>query len=65
LQLDFRDTNQWAVTLSGGLFPADFYAGDLFGLLNSVLRVTTGFLFGFGIVGFLWPLMDREFSPRR
>lgn len=65
LQLDFRETNQWAVALSGGIFLADFYAGDLLGSLNSVLRVITGFLFGLGVVGFLWPLMDREFLPRR
>lgn len=65
LRLDFRDTNQWAVVLTGGMFPANFYPGDLFGSLNSVLRVTTGLLFGFGVVGFLWPLMDREFAPRR
>ncbi|MCQ3972117.1 MAG: hypothetical protein DPW09_01580 [Anaerolineae bacterium] len=64
LWLDFRDTNQWAVALTGGIFPAEFYAGDLLGSLNSILRIITGFLFGLGIVGFLWPLMDREFSPR-
>ena len=63
LWLDFRDANQWAVVLTGGIFPADFYAGDLVGSLNSILRVASGILFGFGIVGFLWPLMDREFSP--
>ncbi len=64
LWLDFRDTNQWAVMLSGGIFAADFYAGDMVGSLNSILRIASGVLFGFGIVGFLWPLMDREFSPR-
>lgn len=64
LWLDFRDANQWAMALTGGVFPADFYAGDLLGSLNSILRIASGFLFGFGVVGFLWPLMDREFSPR-
>lgn len=64
LWLDFRDANQWAVMLTGGIFPANFYTGDLFVSLNSILRVASGFLFGLGIVGFLWPLMDREFSPR-
>lgn len=62
LRLDFRDTNQWAVVLTNGVFPSVFYAGDLLGSLNSVLRIGTGLLFGFGIVGFLWPLMDNEFS---
>ena len=51
--------------LTAHVLPASFYAGDVFGSLNSVLRLITGFLFGFGVVGFLWPLMDSEFSPRR
>lgn len=65
LRLDFRDVNLWAVGITGGIFPLQFYAGDMFGSLNSLLRILTGLLFGLGIVGFLWPLMDREFSPRR
>jgi hypothetical protein len=65
LRLDFRDTNQWAVILTNDIFASDFYRGDLFGSLNSSLRVGTGLLLGLGIVGFLWPLMDREFSPDR
>ena len=64
LRLDFRTTNEWAAVLTNGIFSPTFYAGDLFGSLNSVLRIITGLLFGFGIVGFLWPLMDREFSPK-
>lgn len=64
LRLDFRQTNQWAVVLTGGIFPAGFYPGDLFGSLNSVLRIVTGLLFGFGVVGFLWPIMEDEFSPK-
>lgn len=63
LRLDFRDTNGWAVILTNGLFPPTFYPGDLFGSLNSVLRLGTGLLLGLGIVGFLWPLMEQEFSP--
>jgi uncharacterized membrane protein len=62
LKLDFRDTNQWAVVLTNGVFSPNFYAGDMLGSLNSVLRVTTGLLFGLGIVWFLWPLMDNELS---
>ena len=63
LRLEFRQTNEWAAVLTGYLLPASFYAADAFGSLNSLLRLITGVLFGFGIVGFLWPLMDREFSP--
>jgi uncharacterized membrane protein len=65
LRADFRQTNEWAAILTGHLLPVSFYAGDAFGSLNSVLRLVTGFLFGFGVVGFLWPLMDSEFSPGR
>ncbi len=64
LRLDFRQTNVWAVVLTNGAFPADFYADDMFGSLNSVLRLVTGIFFGFGVVAFLWPIMDKEFSPK-
>jgi uncharacterized membrane protein len=64
LRLDFRQTNEWAAILTNNAFPADFYVDDLFGSLNSVLRIVTGILFGFGVVGFLWPIMDQEFSPK-
>jgi len=37
---------------------------DMWGSLNSLLRLITGLLFGLGVVGFLWPLMDKEFSPQ-
>ena len=65
LRLDFRQTNQWAVILTNNALPAGFYADDMIGSLNSVLRIITGLLFGFGVVAFLWPLMDREFSPKQ
>ena len=65
LRADFRQSNEWAAVLTGYALPANFYAGDHFGSLNSVLRLITGLLFGFGVVAFLWPMMDREFSPQR
>jgi uncharacterized membrane protein len=65
LRLDFRQTNEWAVFLTNNAFPADFYIDDMFGSLNSVLRIVTGILFGLGVVYFLWPIMDSEFSPKR
>jgi uncharacterized membrane protein len=63
LRLQFRQTNEWAVVITGGIFSPEFYIDDLFGSLNSVLRLITGVLFGFGVVGFLWPIMESEFSP--
>lgn len=62
LGLTYRHYNEWAVVITGGIFPASFYVGDAFGSLNSVLRVVSGLIFGYGMVGFLWPLMDMEFS---
>jgi uncharacterized membrane protein len=64
LRLDFRQTNEWAAILTLYAFPADFYAGDHFGSLNSWLRFITGVVFGLGVVGFLWPLMDAEFGSK-
>jgi uncharacterized membrane protein len=64
LRLDFRQTNDWAAILTNNSLPAGFYDGDGFGSLNSMLRLVTGILFGFGVVAFLWPLMDKEFSPK-
>jgi len=61
-RLSFRDTNQWAVIFTNGIFPASFYPGDMFGSLNSVLRLATGFLFGLGTVWFMWPIMEEEFG---
>jgi uncharacterized membrane protein len=63
-RLDFRQTNDWAVALTGGIFPADFYRNDGLLSLNSWLRLLTGLIFGFGVVGFLWPLMEQEFGPK-
>lgn len=65
LRLEFRQHNAWAVYVTGGIFPPEFYVDDLFGSLNSVLRIVTGILFGFGVVGFLWPMMESEFSPKQ
>jgi uncharacterized membrane protein len=65
LRLDFRQTNEWAALLTNHVFPAHFYAGDHFGSLNSWLRLVTGIFFGFGVVGFLWPLMGAEFDPKQ
>jgi uncharacterized membrane protein len=65
LRLDFRQTNEWAAIITNYQLPPDFYSGDAFASLNSLLRLVTGILFGWGVVGFLWPLMESEFSPKR
>lgn len=62
LRLDFRDANGWAVALTNNALPASFYAGDALGSLNAILRIVTGIIFGFGVVWFLWPMMEKEFG---
>nr|WP_290665132.1 DUF2085 domain-containing protein [Ardenticatena sp.] len=55
----FRDTNAWAVWLTRGAFPADFYTGTELWSLNWWLRTITGMLFGIGIVWFAYPLLHE------
>ena len=64
LRMNFRQTNNWAVFITGHAFPTKFYIDDMWGSLNSLLRLITGLLFALGVVGFLWPIMDKEFSPQ-
>ncbi|RME71248.1 MAG: DUF2085 domain-containing protein [Chloroflexi bacterium] len=63
--LTFRQTNAWAVWLTGGVFPDWFYTGSTFGSLNWLLRTVTGLLFGLGLVWFLYTYMDTQFSIMR
>lgn len=57
----FRDTNLWAVTLTGGAFSPDFYVGTTIGTLNWLLRTGTGLMFGIGVTWFAYPLLDHSF----
>ena len=58
----FRDSNIWLATLTNNIYPAAFYAGDALGSFNSWMRLTTGILFGVGIVWFGFPFVDEAFS---
>jgi len=60
-----RTTNEWAVAITGGAFPEQFYQGDTAGSLNWWLRTVTGFLFGLGIVLFLFARFDNYFRQVR
>ncbi len=51
----FRDTNQWLVVLTNNAFPAAFYAGDMLGSFNSLMRLITGPLASLGIVWLAFP----------
>jgi uncharacterized membrane protein len=61
----FRDSNAWAVALTGGLLPGSFYEGTMIGSLNWLLRTTTGLLFGLGLVWFLFTYLSNNFAGIR
>jgi uncharacterized membrane protein len=63
--LGFRETNSWAVWLTGGLFSAHFYGGTTVGSLNWFLRTLTGLLFGLGLVWFLYGYLAYRFAAIR
>ena len=63
--VSFRQTNEWAIVLTGGAFPASFYVGTTIGTLNWLLRTVTGFIFGLGLVWFLYSYLSNRFVPIR
>jgi uncharacterized membrane protein len=63
--LGFRETNAWAMTLTGGSFSPEFYTGITVGTLNWWLRTVTGSLFGLGLVWFLCSYLSARFAPIR
>ncbi|CAG0936899.1 hypothetical protein TFLX_05796 [Thermoflexales bacterium] len=57
----FRDANVWLAQLTNRALPATFYAGDALGSFNSILRLSTGVIFGAGTVWFAFPYVDAAF----
>ena len=57
----FRDTNDWLRILTSGMFSDGFYRGDGLGSFNSLMRLVTGVLAGWGIAFFALPYLDRIF----
>ncbi len=64
-RLGFRESNTWAVWLTGGLFPSGFYVGTTVGSLNWLLRTVTGTLFGLATIWFIFPYLDEGFRDIR
>jgi uncharacterized membrane protein len=60
--LGFRDTNAWLAVLTSRAFPGGFYAGDATGSFNSLMRLITGLLAGFGIAWFAFPHTEASFA---
>ncbi len=63
--LGFRETNAWAIRLTGGAFTDEFYEGSTIGSLNWWLRTVTGALFGLGFVWFLFTYFLVRFRAIR
>ena len=61
----FRESNAWAVALTGGIFPPEFYQGSTIGSLNWLLRTVTGLLFGLALVWFLFTYLSVKFEDIR
>lgn len=61
----FRDSNAWAVSLTGGIFSPSFYQGTTIGTLNWWLRNVTGVLFGLGLIWFLCTFLSVRFAAVR
>ena len=57
-----RDTNLWLQFLTNNSFSLAFYQGDALGSFNSWLRLITGLLFGFALVGFAYPYVNDSFA---
>ena len=64
-RLGFRESNAWAVWLTGGLFPSSFYVGTTVGSLNWLLRTLTGTLFGLATIWFVYPYLADGFDGIR
>lgn len=58
----FRDNNVWLAQLTHYAFFTSFYSGDALGSFNSWMRLSTGILFGIGVVGLVFPLLEAQFS---
>jgi uncharacterized membrane protein len=60
----FRYDNQWLSELSGGIFGANFYAGDGIGTFNYLMRLFTGIAFGIGLMGYALVRVEGYFHDR-
>jgi uncharacterized membrane protein len=60
--MGFHDSAVWLAVLTNHSLAPAFYAGDAWGSFNSLLRLLTGILFGFGIVWFGFPYLGHAFG---
>jgi len=62
LREGFRETNAWLAVLTNYRFPPEFYAGDQWGSFNSLMRLITGLLGAFGLMGLVLPMVQRAMA---
>lgn len=55
----FRESNAWLAALTANALSPTFYAGDAWGSFNSLARLVTGLLAAFGLIFWLFPIVDR------
>ena len=58
----FRYHNNWLAVATNHAFSATFYAGDVLGSFNSIMRLMSGLSFGIGVVWFLLPHLHATFA---
>lgn len=61
----FRYTNAWLAAITGNAFSPNFYVGDALGSFNWWMRLFTGLLAGFAIVGLIYPYLAGGFDDMR
>lgn len=61
--LGFRDNNLWLAGITLHILPEAFYVGDAWGSFNSLMRLLTGLMFGFGLVWYTYPYFDKLINP--
>ncbi|MCO6453314.1 MAG: DUF2085 domain-containing protein [Caldilineales bacterium] len=64
LRAGFRESNAWLAALTNNAFAPEFYAGDQWGSFNSIARMVTGILAAIGLIGFVFPYIDRSMSKK-
>ncbi len=58
IERGFRESNLWLVALTANRLAPAFYAGDVWGSFNSIMRLVTGILFGSSIGWFSVPYLS-------
>jgi uncharacterized membrane protein len=61
----FRYHNAWLASLTDHVFPEAFYVGTELGSFNSLMRLSSGLLFGWAVVWMAYPVLEITFRDIR